>query len=49
MLIDRSDELAALHEKGHMQEARIAAGTMDLAVRDNEVQFYGWLAVCTYA
>lgn len=37
MLIDRNDELAALHEKGHLQEAQIAAGTMQLSLREDEV------------
>lgn len=37
MLIDRNDELAALHEKAHMQEAQIAAGTMELSLREDEV------------
>lgn len=38
MLIDRNDELAALHEKGHLQEAQIAAGTMELSLREDEVR-----------
>jgi hypothetical protein len=38
MLIDRNDELAALHEKAHTQEAHIAAGMMGLAVKDDEVR-----------
>jgi hypothetical protein len=37
MLIDRNDELAALHEKGHLQEEQIAAGTMQLSLREDEV------------
>jgi len=37
MLIDRNDELAALHEKAHLQEAQIAAGAMGLSLRDDEV------------
>lgn len=38
MLIDRNDELAALHEKAHTQEALIAAGTMELSIREDEVR-----------
>lgn len=43
MLIDRNDELAALHEKGHLQEAQIAAGTMELSLREDEVRASGCL------
>jgi hypothetical protein len=46
MLIDRNDELAALHEKAHTQEALIAAGTMELSIREDEVRLSGWLAGC---
>jgi hypothetical protein len=42
MMIDRDDELAALHEKAHLQEAQIAAGTMELGVRENEVRGMGY-------
>lgn len=42
MLIDRNDELAALHEKAHMQEAQVAAGTMELSLREDEVCVYFW-------
>lgn len=38
MLIDRNDELAVLHEKAHLQEAQIAAGTLELGLRENEVR-----------
>jgi hypothetical protein len=38
MLIDRNDELAVLHEKAHLQEAQIAAGNLDMGLRDNEVR-----------
>lgn len=38
MLIDRNDELAALHEKTHMQEAQVASGTLQLASREDEVR-----------
>lgn len=44
MLIDRNDELAALHEKAHTQEALIAAGTMELSIREDEVRATGWVA-----
>jgi hypothetical protein len=37
MLIDHSDELAALHERAHTQEATIAAGTLSLGMQDEEV------------
>lgn len=42
MLIDRNDELAVLHEKAHLQEGQIAAGTMELGLRDNEVRDRHW-------
>lgn len=38
MLIDRNDELAVLHEKSHFQEAQVAAGQLELGLRDNEVR-----------
>jgi hypothetical protein len=38
MLIDRNDELAVLHEKAHLQEAQVAAGNLDMGLRDNEVR-----------
>ncbi|KAF6250573.1 hypothetical protein COO60DRAFT_1681477 [Scenedesmus sp. NREL 46B-D3] len=38
MLIDRNDELAVLHEKAHLQEAQIAAGNLDMGLRDNETR-----------
>lgn len=41
MLIDRNDELAVLHEKAHLQEAQIAAGNLDMGLRENEVRCWG--------
>jgi len=41
MLIDGDDELAVLHEKAHLQEAHIAAGQLELSIRDNEVCLLG--------
>ncbi|WIA38855.1 hypothetical protein OEZ86_002132 [Tetradesmus obliquus] len=38
MLIDRNDELAVLHEKAHLQEAQIAAGNLDMGLRENETR-----------